>query len=249
MRPLRLILLLLVTLSVPMVAAAQGRAFGVVLDPAGKPIRGATVTAVNGEAFPPRVVSSTDNKGRFAMLGLRSGPWTFVAEAPGHEPQQGTAQIRASGLGPPIQFVLTRAPEPLPNALPGGIADDLAAAAALRTAGRFDDAISAYQAMQSRNPTLTAVSVVLAGLYREKAERETDTRARQLLLDRAVDSYGEALKSSAADSALVGVELGETLAAAGNVDGAARAFREVVDTNPDSPAGVEAARHLEQLGK
>jgi hypothetical protein len=38
---------------------------GVVRDLSGKPIKGASVRAVNPEAYPPELTSATDDKGRF----------------------------------------------------------------------------------------------------------------------------------------------------------------------------------------
>jgi hypothetical protein len=64
-------------------AFAQARAMGTVRDLANKPIKGATVKAVNPDAAPSEFASATDDKGRWAMIGLRSGTWRFIVEAPG----------------------------------------------------------------------------------------------------------------------------------------------------------------------
>ena len=41
--------------------AQSARASGVVRDVSGKPVKGATVTATNPEAFPPELTSATDD--------------------------------------------------------------------------------------------------------------------------------------------------------------------------------------------
>jgi uncharacterized GH25 family protein len=57
-------------------AAAQGaRVAGVVKDEGGQAIRGATVRAENSNAAPSTYTSSTDEKGRFSVPGLRGGQW------------------------------------------------------------------------------------------------------------------------------------------------------------------------------
>jgi hypothetical protein len=84
MRRLHVIGAVLLTLGLAADAAAQGRVMGVVQDTNGRPIKGATIRALNTDSSPREWTSTTDDKGRFVLLGLRIGPnWKFVAEAPG----------------------------------------------------------------------------------------------------------------------------------------------------------------------
>ena len=55
-------------------AAQTGRVGGVVKDEAGQPIKGATVTAENPGASPSSFTATTDDKGRFSIIGLKTGP-------------------------------------------------------------------------------------------------------------------------------------------------------------------------------
>ena len=145
------------TLALALAAAASaqtaGRITGTIKDPDGKPIKGATVRATN-EAVNARITSTTDDKGRFAMIGVRTGRWVVVAEAPNFLPLQGTSDVSSSNL-PVLSLTLQRDPGPMPGALAKTITDDVAAAEALRSAGRYDDAIAAYQSIQSKNARLT----------------------------------------------------------------------------------------------
>jgi hypothetical protein len=194
----RVYLIALAMLALGSAADAQtGRVSGIVKDGAGKPIKGATVRAINRDAIPREFTSTTDEKGRFAMLGLRtSATWHFVAEAPGFFPSEGDAAIR-SQPGTPFEFVMRRDPGPLPGALSKDIQEQLASAHALRDDGRLDQAIAAYQSIQTKNPKLTTVNLVLAGAYRLKADRETDPAARVTLLERAEAAYADLLKDDA----------------------------------------------------
>src|SRR6185503_14177720 len=189
----RNLLLAVLTLAVAVAASGQtaGRITGTIKDPDGKPIKGATVRATN-EAVNARITSTTDDKGRFAMIGVRSGRWVVVAEAPNFLPLQGTSDVSSSVM-PVLALTLQRDPGPMPGALSKTITDELAAAEALRGAGRFDDAIAAYQTIQSKNTRLTAVGLVVATLYREKAVQEKDAAARQALLGRAITAYTDFL--------------------------------------------------------
>jgi len=244
----RTFLLAVLTLVVAVAASGQtaGRITGTIKDPDGKPIKGATVRATN-EAVNARITSTTDDKGRFAMIGVRSGRWRVVAEAPNFLPLQGTSDVSSSVM-PVLALTLQRDPGPMPGALSKTITDELAAAEALRGAGRFDDAIAAYQTIQSKNTRLTAVGLVVATLYREKAVQEKDAAARQALLARAITAYTDFLKSD--DTNLrARVELGVTQMAAGNAEAAARSFQDVISANPKTSAAAEAAAHLQEIRK
>ena len=246
MRRTLLFAMLTVALAVTASGQTAGRITGTIKDPDGKPIKGATVRATN-EAVNARITSTTDDKGRFAMIGVRSGRWVVVAEAPNFLPLQGTSDVSSSVM-PVLALTLQRDPGPMPGALSKTITDELAAAEALRSAGRYDEAITAYQAIQSKNARLTTVGLVVATLYREKAEKETDAAARQALLARAIAAYTDFLKSD--DTNLrARVELGVTHMAAGHAEPAAKSFEDVISANPKTAAAAEAAAHLQEIRK
>ncbi len=178
--------------------AQNARAAGTVRDLNGKPIKGATVTVTNPDAFPPEFTSATDDKGRWAMIGLRGGTWKVVVEAPGFLKVETTVPIRAGGA-PPMAFTLTRDLGPVPNALDRNIQQQLQDAAALRDAGRLDQALASYQDIRTRNPKLTAVNLVMADVYRMKASQETSPAARQALIAQATEAYTRVLESDASN--------------------------------------------------
>jgi hypothetical protein len=187
----------LMTLGFAATAAAQGRIMGVVLDTNGRPIKGAIIRAQNPDTSSREWTAATDDRGRFVLLGLRLSPsWRFIAEAPGFFSSEGSAPVR-SNFGPPLTFNLRRDPGPIPGALAKDIQEQLDAAKALRDAGRHDQAITAYQGIYSRNSKLTHVNLVIAEVYRQKAEQEQDRAARQALLERASAAYDEVLKNDA----------------------------------------------------
>jgi|CXWL01.1.fsa_nt_gi tetratricopeptide (TPR) repeat protein len=227
-------------------AAQTGRAVGSVVDPAGKAVPGATVRAVNTDASPSQLTSTTDTKGRFGMIGLRAGVWTFTAEAPGFEPTTGTAPIRSATVGPPLRFVIQRTPTPIPGALSKDIADQVGAANTLREQGRYDQAIAAYQAIQAKNPTISTLNVVMGDTYRQQAEREQNQATRQTLYARAIESYAEAVKGSTA-SERVRLDLGLTQVSAGRLEDGVRTLQELVASTPNSAAAKDAAARLSEL--
>ena len=194
-----LALTFVVALCVAASASAQtARAIGTVRDTDGKPIKGATIRASNPEAYPPQVVSTTDDRGRWAMIGMRVGTYAFTVEAPGYLPVQASAGVRTAASAP-MAFTLARDPGPVPGALPSNIEAQVAAATMLREQGRLDQALNAFQEIRSRNPKLTAVNMVIGHLYRQRAAQEPNPAARRELLTRAIESYQAVVEMDSAN--------------------------------------------------
>lgn len=176
--------------------AQSAKAMGTVKDTSGRPIKGAIVKAVNRDAHPPQITSSTDDKGRWAMIGLRTGTWTFIVEAPGFVAVQAQAPVRVAN-SPPMGFTLAHDPGPIPDALDKNVLQLVSAANAMRDRGQFDQALSAYQQLRDQNPKLTSVTFVMAGVYRTQAAAASDPAARRALLDRAINAYSQLLDDEA----------------------------------------------------
>ena len=189
MARLSLTLTVLAALAIATSASAQtARAMGSVRDTDGKPIKGATIRATNPDAYPPQVVSTSDDRGRWAMIGMRIGTYSFIVEAPGFLPVQASAGVRTAASAP-MAFTMARDPGPVPGALPSNIQAQVAAATMLRDQGRLDQALTAYQEIRAKNPKLTTVNMVIGSLYRERAAQESNPTTRRELLERAIESY------------------------------------------------------------
>src|ERR1700716_3764392 len=104
-------------------AAQKGRVGGVVKDEAGNPIKGATITAENPAASPSSFTATTDDKGRFSIIGLKSGQWSFTAQAPSYAPETGKMPVSTIGTpNPPLSFTLKKGGGAAGAMGPGGIA-------------------------------------------------------------------------------------------------------------------------------
>ena len=155
--------------------AQTGRIGGLVRDDKGQPLKGASVVAENPAASPPSFTATTDDKGRFSIIGLRAGTWKLTASAPGFQPSVGQVPIRTIGQpNPPVEFTLA------PGAAGGGgalagvytkeLQTELAAADAKMMATDFDGAIAAYQAMLVKVPQLTALHLQVGRAQRMKKD-------------------------------------------------------------------------------
>jgi tetratricopeptide (TPR) repeat protein len=225
MRRLHLFCAAILTLCLAGPALAQtGRVGGVVKSTDGKPIKGATVKAQNPSASPSEFTATSDDKGRWSMIGLRSGTWKFTAEAPGFQAQSGNANVRTIGApNPPMEFTLAAGVAAGPPGLSKEVQAELKAADDLRNAGQIDQAITAYQAIKAKNPSLTMINMVIGGTYRQKASKESDKAARQAAFEQAIASYQEMLKADP-NSDRAKIEIGMTQMQSGNLDAAEQAL-------------------------
>ncbi len=221
----------IVTMCLAAPASAQtGRVAGVVKGTDGKPIKGATVKAQNPNFAPGEYTATSDDKGRWAIIGLRSGPWRFTAEAPGFQAQSGTANIRTIGApNPPLEFTLSPGIPAGPAGLSKEVQAELKAADDLRNGGQFDQAIAAYYAIKAKNPSLTMINMVVGRTYMQKAAKESDKGARQTLFDQAIAAYQEMLKADP-ESDRAKIEIGMTQMQAGNLDAAGQMLAPVAES-------------------
>ena len=182
--------------------AQVARVSGTVKDEQGEPIKGATIRAENQEASLRTITAATDDKGRFSIIGLARGGWTFVAEAPGFAPAEGEMNIvRTATPNPPLVFTLKKARVIPPAAIEGLTAKDLqvqlTAADGLYNQQKFDEAIAAYRAITVSAPSMAIVNLQIAAAYRQKKD-----------YDRAIAAYNDLLKADPNnDKAKVGVAM------------------------------------------
>jgi tetratricopeptide (TPR) repeat protein len=253
---LSLAALVVVLLSAIPAMAQTGRVGGLVKDDKGQPLKGATIVAENPGASPPSFTATTDDKGRFSIIGLRAGNWKLTASAPGFQASEGQVQIRTIGApNPPVEFTLAAGAPGAAGALAGvntkELQGELAAAEAKMTANDFDGAIAAYQAMLTKVPALTMLHLQIGRAYRMKKDYNGALDAYSKLLaadpnnERAKVEIGmtnlekgdlpaaETALTEAAQNASAGREvfynLGEVKFAKGETDEAMKAYQRAVD--------------------
>jgi tetratricopeptide (TPR) repeat protein len=240
------------------VLAQTGRIGGTVKDDKGQPLKGATVVAENPGASPPSFTATTDDKGRFSIIGLRSGTWKLTASAPGFQPSTGQVPIRTIGApNPPVEFTLAAGGGGPAGALAGvntkELQAELKAADDKMAANDFDGAIAAYQAMLTKVPALSMLHLQIGRAQRMKKDYNGALESYQKLL--AADPNNERAKIEigmtnlekgdlpAADTALteaaqslsasreVFYNLGEVKFAKGETDEAMKWYQRAVDTD------------------
>jgi tetratricopeptide (TPR) repeat protein len=197
--------------------AQTGRVVGVVKDEAGQPIKGATLSLENPDASPRNFTATSDDRGRFAVIGLKAGEWSLVAQAPGFQAEVARLQVRATTPSAPA-LTLRRAPQAPVGALGTvGVKDlqsDLRSADQQFAAQQWDQAIASYKSILAKAPALSVVNLQLGAAYRNKKD-----------YDNALAAYNDLLKADPnSDKARVGV--GQTYIEKGDLAAAASALNQ-----------------------
>ena len=240
-------------------SAQTGRIGGTVKDDKGQPIKGATVIAENPNASPSSFTATTDDRGRFSIIGLRSGNWKVTASAPGFQPSGGSLNVRTIGApNPPVDIVLAPGATGPTGALAGVNTKELQAelqkAEDLLNQQQYDAAIAAYQAILTKTPALTMINLQIGRAHRMKKDYDSALGTYQKILEtdptneRAKIEIGmthlekgdfaaaEAALSEAAQgtgaSREVFYNLGEVKFAKGETDEAMKWYQRAVDTDP-----------------
>ena len=229
-----------VAFSLASTAAAQqpvGRLAGTVKNIAGQPIKGATIRAVNPGAIPNEFTSTSDQKGQWAILGMRSGVWEVSALAPGFE--SSTIAVRVAGLqsAPAIQFVLlgTAVRGPLEGVDTKRLQTALSTAETMMAEERWDDAIAEYRAILAMAPPLDTVNLALGRALRMKKDYAG-----------AAAAYGEILKRDARNQKAL-LELGRTQHEQGDRSAALATLEKLVAIDGTTDEATEARALIGQI--
>lgn len=203
--------------------AQTGRIGGTVKDPNGQPLKGATVVAENPSSAPSSFTATTDDRGRYSMIGLKAGAWKVTASAPGFQPQSGNVPIKTIGAPmPPVDFTLAPGASGPTGALAGvntkDLQGELAKADAMVAAKDYAGAIGVYEGMVAKVPALTALYLQIGGLYRNQKQ-----------YDKAIETYKK-VPDGDTNAEKAKIELGMTLLEKNDLAGAEAALMEVAQS-------------------
>jgi TolA-binding protein len=201
-------------------SAQTGRIGGQIKDTGGQPIKGATVTAENPGASPSSFTATTDDKGRYSIIGLKTGTWKVTASAPGFGPSSGQVPVRSLGAPmPPVDFALAPGSTGPAGALAGvntkELQGELQKAIDLANAGQHDAAIAAYQAILVKTPALTMINGQIAQVQRMKKDYDGAIASYQKII--AADPNNDKAK----------IEIGMTYLEKGDFASAEKSLMEV----------------------
>ncbi len=183
--------LLLTGLVLAQAGRGTARMNGVVLDPSGKPVAGAKVTAVFTQSGGSTFEATTDKKGEFTFMGVGTGNWDVTVNAKGFLPI--TERVYTSQLNKNPKFTLK-----LQKKAEGtGVVQDEATFQMLEEGnaffkdGKYDTALVMYQDFLTKNPGAYQVLLNIGDCYREKGE-----------FDKALESYNKLIEAAAKDTTM-----------------------------------------------
>jgi len=176
-----------------------GRMNGVVLDPGGKPVTGAAVTAVFTQSGGSTFETKTDKKGEFTFMGVGTGNWDVTVNAKGWLPVTQRLYTSQLNKNPKYTIRLEKKSEGT------GIVQDettfqtLEEGNAFFKEGKYDTALLMYDEFLTKNPGAYQVLLNIGDCYREKGE-----------YDKAIESYNKLITQAGTDSTM-----GKTMGAKG----------------------------------
>ena len=159
-----IVAVLLVGLAAPALAQA-GRMNGLVMDENGEPLVGVQVRCEKPDANPPVRETTTDDDGRFSLIGFASGQWMVTATLEGYNEDFATVNVTQSS-SPPVDFTLIKVRHALVQALgeeamegldPDEIEAELEAADAAFNSQDWDAAVAGYESLVQKLPQLTNI--------------------------------------------------------------------------------------------
>jgi tetratricopeptide (TPR) repeat protein len=164
------IVTLLLLAYVAAAAAQSGHIGGSVRGSDGAPLGSATIRAENEEVPPVVFTTRTDDKGRFGLVGLAPGRWTFTAAADGHMASRQAVRIRGDGPTRPLEFKLNRHGAGLGHATNGlgvgPLQEILQRADQLYARGHYEEAIDAYRMAMAGAPGLAIINLQIGNGFR-----------------------------------------------------------------------------------
>lgn len=228
------------TAALPSVAQSLvGRLTGSVKNVLGQPIKAATIRAVNPATVPSEFTATSDQKGEWAILGMRGGLWEIEASAPGFESSTVVARVNSGMDNPKVHLVLVGTP--IKGAMDGvdtkRLQGSLGAAESLMTQEKYDEAIAEYRNILAMAPQLDTVNLAIGRALRMKKDYAG-----------AAAAYSELLKRDARNQKAL-LELGRTQQEQGDRAAAIATLERAVALDASTPEAQEARAALDEMKK
>jgi tetratricopeptide (TPR) repeat protein len=232
---------ILVAALVPSVQGGQdnlgrGRISGRVVDPAGDPVEGATITAQSLEGN-GKLEGTTDKKGNFAIIGLGTGTWRIMAAKTGYAEASVEMSITQLKANPPINFKLQKLTGVRElRADKSGLAV-IDKGNQLAKQGDFDGAIAVFREFLAEYPELYPVRLNIAEALLNKGDADGAEAEYKGLLEKILQVHGDYAKDkSTAVRALSG--LGETALKKGDLEAGRMYLSQALGLSPEDEAAA-----------
>jgi tetratricopeptide (TPR) repeat protein len=167
-----LFIITLVCASISLEAKVWAKITGTVKSVDGKPIKDARIILIFSEDQ-SKFELKTDNKGRWSKVDIRPGQWTIGFMADGYEPQNINITLSAIKRNPPVDIKLN----PIPKS-------PLTDADALYKEGKYKEALTEYQRVQSKNHALHQVNEKIGLCFYRLKDYDNAIKAFKFMLEK-----------------------------------------------------------------
>lgn len=246
-----LLVLSLAAVTFPQGYKGKGRFSGVVTGPDGKPLEGVKVRlfCVRGQSG---FETLTNKDGVWRANYTRGGPWEISFEKPGYMPKSTAAQINEFDMNKPIE---TRLEKVSGLVVAEALKAELAKGNALFDAGKYEEAIAAYQSILTANPEVYIIYKNIGNCYFQMQKYDLAEEAYQKILekdpqnaeamllignsysnrgesDKAMEWYGKIDFEKIADPTAL-FNIGSSFYKQGKLDEALKYYKRAVELQPD----------------
>jgi tetratricopeptide (TPR) repeat protein len=196
-----------------------GRVAGTIEDTEGNPIDGASVVAeMAGSDF--TLDTTSDERGRWAMIGFRAGEYSFTFTAKGFVPQQFTARVQGLGKNPSIDVVLE--PVDAGNVYAGGPAGELLNEGnVLFEQKDYQGALAKFEEILREAPELYQVRQNIGNCYMEMGDFDKALAEYQIVLEEEPTHTGALVRA------------GDLMVRKGDLDQAVVYFERAIEGAPE----------------
>jgi len=225
--PFVVVLLLVSLMAAPALAqAGRGRLQGRVTDPEGNPVEGVEVRAFNPERTPDTYVVTTDDDGRWAVLGLSSDSWRFTFSKQGYISLEIDANVNGYSRNPNMDVTIEPYEAPVGGVVVGEVAgrELFEEGEAFFEQEQYEAAIGKWQEFALVNAGFYQVYVNIGNAYKELGN-----------LEEAKAAYEKVLAQDPAESRAL-ANLAELLVREGKSEEAIPLFERIIEQSPDDPA-------------
>jgi tetratricopeptide (TPR) repeat protein len=203
---------------------------GVVIDETGNPIASAKIVVhFQGKEEISREAKS-DQKGKWAILGLGSGYWRVAASAEGYVPAQTDVNVSQVNINPAITLTLKKAVPSESKIIENeSTLTLLDKASQLFNEGKYTEAIDVCQEFLVKNPQAYQAHLNIGDCYREMGELDKAFAEYTLVQEQSQQDEltGKKMKAKALSS------IGDIYLIKGDLEKAQDCFRQSIEASPE----------------
>ena len=209
----------------------RGRLAGKIIDENKNPIAGVQILIQSVESQTSRVQATTDDKGNFAVGGLRTGVWNIVAQKEGFQGVSQQVEVRQLRANPPVFLTMKSIEAAIAQGPMKESGDQLARSNQLLEAGNYAEARQLLEQFRGKYPEAYQVGLQIGMCWIKEGELEKGEAELKKLLGLIVEKSGSYEKDpDRSMQALAG--LGEAAVKRNDIETGMNYFRQALEISP-----------------